>query len=91
MSELSDKRTFTPRRLAVGIQIQNRSRRLRLRLRPKMSSRPMTSWTSCRGRSRVVEATEPLTRFAVPLSDEAVKEARKAAVPQTTQKDVLLV
>ena len=47
----------------------------------------------CRGRGRVVEATEPapLTRFAVPLSDEAVKEARKAAVPQTTQKDVLLV
>ena len=90
MSELSDKRTFTPRRLAVGIWIQNRSRRLRLRLRPKMSSRPMTSWTSCRGRSRVVEPA-PLTRFAVPLSDEAVKEARKAAVPQTTQKDVLLV
>ena len=91
MSELADKRTFTPRRLAVGIRIQNRL--LRLRLRPKMSSRPMTSWTSCRGRSRVVEATEPapLTRFAVPLSDEAVKEARKAAVPQTTQKDVLLV
>ena len=76
----------TPRRLAVGIRIQNRGQ-------IETSSRPMTSWTSCRGRSRVVEATEPapLTRFAVPLSDEAVKEARKAAVPQTTQKDVLLV
>ena len=46
-----------------------------------------------RPKSSGVEATEPapLTRFAVPLSDEAVKEARKAAVPQTTQKDVLLV
>ena len=31
----------------------------------------------------------PPTRFAVPLSDEAVKEARKAAVPKTTQKDTL--
>ena len=43
----------------------------------------------------MVEATEPapLTRFqfAMPLSDETGKEARKAAVPQTMQKDVLLV
>ena len=31
----------------------------------------------------------PPTRFAVPLSDDAVKETRKAAVPKTTQKDTL--
>ena len=31
----------------------------------------------------------PPTCFAVPLSDDAVKEARKAAVPKTTQKDTL--
>ena len=32
----------------------------------------------------------PHTRFAMPLSYNAVKEARKAAVPKTTQKDTLL-
>ena len=29
------------------------------------------------------------TQFAMPLSDEAVKEARKAPVPKMTQKDTL--
>ena len=69
--------------LAVGIQIQNWGLIRRLQL----SSRPMTSWTSWQLLSTRQPA--PPTHFAVPLFDDAFKEARKAAVPKTMQKDTL--
>ena len=93
MSEL-DKRTFTPRRLDLLVpsgwdtdpELESETA-VEIETENVVPPNDIMDFLADTDVETEVEATEPAppTRFAVPLSDEAVKEARKAAVPKTTQ------